>query len=57
MVGRGFAGESPQELNRLARQLLISALHARLTAYELIAMHPGGIAALTPNRLRIGRKN
>jgi 3-methyladenine DNA glycosylase AlkD len=49
---RELAGESPQELIRLAQQLINTSLRARLTAYELIAMHPGGIASLTPAAIR-----
>jgi 3-methyladenine DNA glycosylase AlkD len=47
-----LAGESPQELIRLGQLLINAGLRGRLTAYELIAMHPGGIAGLTPAAIR-----
>ena len=41
---------------RLASQLVAHGSWARLTAYELVACHPGGIAALTPSSIRrLGR--
>lgn len=45
------------KLIRLAFQLVDSGPWGRLTAYELIANHPGGIAALTPAAIRrLGRR-
>ncbi len=37
---------------RLASQLVADGSWARLTAYELVACHPAGIAALTPSSIR-----
>ncbi len=44
------------EVIRIASELVDDSPWGRLTAYELVAYHPGGIAALTPASIRrLGR--
>src|SRR5258706_4027605 len=53
---RALEASSARDVIRLAVELVDGGPWARLTAYELVAYHPGGIAALTPGALRrLGR--
>jgi 3-methyladenine DNA glycosylase AlkD len=53
---RGLRSRPPRDVIRLALDLVSDRPWERFTAYELIAYHPGAIAALTPASLRrLGR--
>lgn len=53
---RALASDSPAEVIALGLEVMDVAPWGRVTAYELIACHPGAIAALTPESLnRLGR--
>lgn len=53
---RQLRSHPAQEVIQLAVELADDRLWTRPTAYELVANHPGGIAALTPASLRrLGR--
>jgi 3-methyladenine DNA glycosylase AlkD len=53
---RQLSSRPPHEVIRLATELVNDGPWERLTAYELVAHHPGGIAALTPTSIRrLGR--
>jgi hypothetical protein len=46
----------PSEVIKLALNLMQDGVWGRLTAYEIVASHPGGIAALTPGAVaRLGK--
>jgi DNA alkylation repair enzyme len=53
---RQLRARPPRQVIQLAAQLVEAHPWGRVTAYELVAQHPGGIAALTPASLRrLGR--
>ena len=49
---RALRGRPARDVIQLALELVPGGPWERLTAYELVAHHPGGIAALTPGSLR-----
>jgi 3-methyladenine DNA glycosylase AlkD len=49
---RDLSGRSPREVIQLGIDLVDAGLWERLTAYELITYHPGGIDALTPTAIQ-----
>ena len=53
---RQLRSRPADKIIRLATELVDDGFWARLTAYELVANHPGGLAALTPTSIRrLGR--
>jgi 3-methyladenine DNA glycosylase AlkD len=49
---RGLQSRPPEDVIRIALDLLDAGRWGRLTGYELLAVHPSGIAALTPSSIR-----
>ncbi len=53
---RQLRSHTAQQVLRIAMELVDDGPWARLTAYELLACHPGGIGVLTPTSIRrLGR--
>ena len=53
---RALRTRPASEVIRLALELVQDSVWGRLTAYEILASHPGGIAALTPAAVaRLGK--
>jgi len=49
---RQLRADTPQQVLRIALGLVDHGTWARLTSYELLANHPGGIGVLTPASIR-----